>query len=138
MTRRSCRLNRGHARHQIGIIGRAISAHVNTSMAVGTQRNYMRRVVRAAIAKAAQVMRFQVRRAVKPMKGSRVVAALAIPIGARYDIIPDILASLVDSPSAARWCLRSLRSGRQGGSAQFLQRKPWPARLDMLRGKDRV
>ncbi len=87
------RLQSGHRRKQVGIVGLAINAVVNTPVAIWTKRNDEVRIVWSAVTHTSDMVRLKVRRAIGADEWGRASAALTIASGAGHHIISHVFAA---------------------------------------------
>lgn len=107
---------------QRSVVGFAISARVNTSVAIRTEGDDEARIIRPAIADPANVVRFQVGRAIRPRERCRRRAPLATLARTREYIAAHIVAPLVNRTGRrCTWC-RDF-SSRHRRRSQCLQRR---------------
>jgi hypothetical protein len=90
----SVMLNRPHALEQPSVVGHPIASEVNSSVARRTQRDHEARIVWSPVAEPSDVVRLQIRHAIRSDKGSRLLASFAVAVGARHHVVPHVSAPL--------------------------------------------
>lgn len=105
------RLNCLHLSSQELVVGRPISAEMNSAMARRAQSNDMAGMIGAAIANSPKVVRFEVRCSVRAPEFGGSSAAFAILASSRQNVVSNILTSIVDRPRRAFSRARILSGG---------------------------
>lgn len=99
------RFDRWHQCEKLIVVGGAVNAGVDASMAIGAQTNNEPRVVRSSVANSANVVRLKVMTAVGTQEWRLSRAAFAMSLRSMQNVTLHVGAALVDiSRCALPWC----------------------------------
>ena len=86
--------NSAHLFSKRRIVSAAICARMNAAVTIGAERNYVSRIVRAAVRQTSNMMRLEIWHPASSQKRGRGSAPFTVPLGSCYDVIANMAATL--------------------------------------------